>query len=142
MGELAPEHLRAGAIILALLSVALFAIAARAWSAPRSEGNAPDTGRSGWWGGVVLFLVSLGLVGSVLAIAEIADWNRDRTMWVSLGGFLGVLTILRRWWFWENYRARWLRNVIGDGATAAIYLAFAAIMVWIGLNTTWGFGRW
>ena len=77
----------------------------------------------------------------MLAVAGIAGWNRNRTMWVGLGGFLGLLTILRPWWFWENYRARWLRKVIGDGVTVAVYLAFAAIMVWIGLNTDWGFGR-
>jgi hypothetical protein len=100
-----------------------------------------DTGRNRWWGNVVLFLVSVGLVGSVLAVAGIAGWNRDRAMWEGVGGFLGLLTILRPWWFWENYRARWLRNAIGDGATAAVYLAVAAIMMWIGLNTDWGFGR-
>jgi len=105
------------------------------------EGDSMNTGRSGWWGRVVGVLVSVGLVGSVLAVARIAGWNRDRAMWVGFGGFLGLMTILRPFWFWENYRARWLRNVIGDGATAAVYLAFAAIMVWIGLNTDWGFGR-
>ena len=126
---------------MALLSVGLFAVAAREWSAPRSEGDSPDTGRNGWWGGVVLFLVSVGLVGSVLVVAGIAGWKRDRAMWVGLGGFLGLLTILRPWWFWENYRARWLRKVIGDVATIVMYLAFAAIMVWVGLNTDWGFGR-
>ena len=51
------------------------------------------------------------------------------------------MTMLRPSWFWENYKARWLRNIIGDAATAAVYLAVAAIMVWIGLNTDWGFGR-
>jgi len=100
-----------------------------------------NTGRSGWWGRVVGVLVSVGMVGSVLAVARIAGWNRDRAMWVAFGGFLGLMAILRPFWFWESYRARWLRNVIGDGATAAVYLAFAAIMAWIGLNTDWGFGR-
>jgi hypothetical protein len=138
---LAPAHLRAGAIILALLSVALFAAAAWEWSARRSEADSMDAGRNSWWGSAVLFLVSLGLVGSVLGVAGIAGWNRDRAMWVGLGGFLALLTVLRPWWFWENYRARWLRNVIGDGATAVVYLTFAAILMWIGLNTDWGFGR-
>jgi len=50
------------------------------------------------------------------------------------------MTIRRPSWFWENYKARWLRNSIGDAATA-VYLAVAAIMVWIELNTDWGFGR-
>jgi hypothetical protein len=136
-----PEHLRAGAIILALSSVALFAVAAREWSARRSETDAMDTGRDSWRGHVLLFLVSIASVAGVLAVAGIAGWNRDRAMWVGVGGFLGLLTMVRPWWFWENYKARWLRKLIGDGATAVVYLAIAAIMVWIGLNTDWGFGR-
>jgi hypothetical protein len=51
------------------------------------------------------------------------------------------MTLLRPWWFWENYRARWLRNLIGDEATMLVYLGIAAIMVWVGLNTDWTFGR-
>jgi hypothetical protein len=100
-----------------------------------------NTGRDRWWGNVALLLVSVGLVGSVLAVARIAGWNRDRAMWVGFGGFLGLMTILRPWWFWENRRARWLRNAIGDEATAVVYFAVAALMVWIGLNTDWQFGR-
>jgi hypothetical protein len=138
---LGPEHLRVGAIILVSLSVALLVIAAMDWPSRRSDGDATHIGRSGWWGNVLLFLVSLGMVGTVVVVAEMEGWNRDRAMWVSVGGFLGVLTLLRPWWFWENYRARWLRNLIGDGATAVMYLAIAAMMVWIGLNTGWGFGR-
>lgn len=100
-----------------------------------------NTRRNRWWGNVVGFVVSLALVGIVLSIARLAGWNRDRAMWVGFGGFLGLMTVLRPSWFWENYRARWLRNVIGDGATTVMYLALAAIMMWIGLNTDWGFGR-
>ena len=100
-----------------------------------------SSGRNRWWGNIVGALLSVALVGSVLTIAPIGAWNRDRAMWVACGGFLGSMTMLRPSWFWENYRARWLRNAIGDGGTTAVYLACAAIMVWIGLNTDWGFGR-
>ena len=86
-------------------------------------------------------LVAIGLVVTILTVAKSAGWNRDRAMWVGVGGFLGLMTVVRPLWFWENYRARWLRNLIGDGATAIVYLTFAAIMVWIGLNTNWTFGR-
>jgi hypothetical protein len=100
-----------------------------------------DTERNRWWGNFVGFLVSVALVGSVLSVAKIEGWNRDRAMWVGFGGFLALMTVLRPPWFWDSYRARWLRNLIGDGATAVAYLLVAAIMVWIGLNTDWGFGR-
>ena len=53
---LAPEHLRAGAIILALLSVGLFAVAAWEWSARRSEGDSVDADEMA--GGEALFFSS------------------------------------------------------------------------------------
>ena len=49
--------------------------------------------------------------------------------------------ISRPWWFWENYKARWLRDAIGDGPTAFIYLLLSAILVWVGLFTSWTFGH-
>jgi hypothetical protein len=94
----APEHLRIAAVVFAMASVVLLALAARQWSAPPSERG-------------------------------------------SEASFLGLMTLLRPWWFWENYRARWLRNLIGDEATMLVYLGIAAIMVWVGLNTDWTFGR-
>ena len=136
-----PEYLRAGAIILAVLSGGLLVVALWDWSARRPAGDSTATPQPGWWGNVLLFLVSLASVGAVLTAAQVAGWSRDRAMWVGVGGFLGVLTVLRPWWFWENYRARWLRNAIGDGATTAVYLVLAAILMWIGLNTDWVFGR-
>jgi hypothetical protein len=136
-----PEYLRAGAIILAVLCVLLLVAAVREWSSGRADGESVDAPRPGWWGNALLFLVALGSVGAILTAAQVTGWSRDSAMWVGIGGFLGVLTVLRPWWFWENYRARWLRNAIGDGATTTVYLVLAAIMMWIGLNTDWGFGR-
>lgn len=51
------------------------------------------------------------------------------------------MTLTRPWWFWENWKARWLRDLIGDGGTALVYLTLAAVMVWVGLFTDWTFGR-
>lgn len=68
-------------------------------------------------------------------------WPRDRTLWVGFGLFLAGMTVVRPWWFWENYKARWLRGLIGDAPTAGFYLAVAAVMLWVGLFTDWTFGR-
>jgi hypothetical protein len=136
-----PEHLRIAAIVFAMVSVVLLAVAVRQWSAPPSEGGSDARARNRWQGNLLLFLLSIGLVVSVLLAAELAGWNRDRALWISVGSLLGLLTLLRPWWFWENYRARWLRNLIGDEATMVVYLGIAAIMVWVGLNTDWTFGR-
>jgi hypothetical protein len=137
----APEHLRIAAMVLAMVSVVLLAVAVRQWSAPPSEAGSDERAQNRWQGNLLLLLLSIGLVVSVLIAAELAGWNRDRALWISVGTFLGLMTLLRPWWFWENYRARWLRNLIGDEATMVVYLGIAAIMVWVGLNTGWTFGR-
>jgi hypothetical protein len=136
-----PEHLRTAAIVFAMVSVVLLALAVRQWSAPASEAGSDDRPPKRWQGNLLLFLLSIGLVVSVMVAAELVGWNRDRALWISVGSFLGLMTLLRPWWFWENYRARWLRNLIGDEATMVVYLGLAAIMVWVGLNTDWTFGR-
>ncbi|HYL28708.1 MAG TPA: hypothetical protein VEU27_02180 [Gemmatimonadales bacterium] len=96
---------------------------------------------AGWRGGVILLGVSLLTLGALWALAAGFGWNRDRVLWVGLGAFLSLMTISRPWWFWENYKARWLRDAIGDGPTAFIYLLLSAILVWVGLFTNWTFGR-
>lgn len=127
-------------IAFGLLSLALVAAAVREWSHD-AEPDRPTQERSGVRGALILLAVSGAVVGSLVVAAPAAGWARDRTLWVGVGGFLAVMTLTRPWWFWENWRARWLRNLIGDGGTALVYLAVAAVMVWVGLYTDWTFGR-
>jgi hypothetical protein len=68
-------------------------------------------------------------------------WSRDRALWVGFGAFLAIMTAIQPWWFWEHYKARWLRELIGDEATAMVYLLLAGVMLWVGLFTDWSFGR-
>ncbi len=136
-----PEQLRAAAIGLALLTVVLLGLAAKDWLAPTTGKESDSVERSGCQGGLILFLVSILLVGAILVTADLAGWNRDRAMWISMGTFLAALTLARPWWFWENYRARWLRGIIGDEATAVLYILLAGTCLWVGLNTNWTFGR-
>ena len=130
------------AVALGAISLVLLAVTAAQWpSAPRTpdaDGRPPT---AGWRGGIILFAVSLLLLGSLWAAATSLGWNRDRVMWVGLGAFLATMTLGRPWWFWDNYRARWLRDAIGDEPTAALYLALSAVLVWVGLFTNWPFGR-
>jgi hypothetical protein len=130
--------------ILAVISLVFFVAAARAWSrAERGAATGAEdaaSGRQSVRGELVLLLSSLGLLG-VLWVA-IAGLRLDggRVLWVGLGLFLAALTITRPWWFWENYKARWTRRLLGDELTAFIYLVVAATMVWAGLFTDWTFG--
>ena len=127
------EHLKLVAILFGLVSLALLALAGAAWF--RSDE------RSGLRGGLVLFAVLGAFIGGIWLVAGPMGWSVDRALWVGLGSMVGVLTLARPWWYWDNYRARWLRELIGDEATAAFYLLVAALMVWVGLFTDWTFGR-
>jgi hypothetical protein len=129
------------AIAFALLSLTLLVAAARSWRSPRADQAGTEPNRSGLRAGLILFAVTGALFGSLWVGAAGMGWPRDRALWVGLGGFLGVMTLVRPWWFWDNWRARALRGVIGDQATTILYLALAGVLVWVGLYTNWTFGH-
>jgi hypothetical protein len=87
------------------------------------------------------FAGALVTVGALVASASVFGWSRDRTLWIGIGTLLALLTLSRPRWFWENRKARMLRNLIGNEATAVVYLVIAGAMMWIGLTTDWTFGR-
>jgi hypothetical protein len=111
------------------------------WSDSSDQPGDPEPARSGFIGGLILLLVCALSVAILWLGAMELGWPRHRTLWVGVGAFLAVMTLARPWWFWDNYRARWLRGLIGDEPTAGLYLAVAAAMIWIGLFTEWTFGR-
>jgi hypothetical protein len=116
------------------------ALAVNEWSDASDDDGPPRPGQGGAVGGLILLLIT-GLSFAILWIgATELGWPRDRTLWVGLGTFLALMTLARPWWFWENYRARWLRGLIGDEPTAGLYLVIAAAMIWVGLFTEWTFG--
>ena len=135
-----PE-LKSLAIVFALLSLLFGALAAHEWSDATDDQARSGPTRSGVVGGLILFLVSALSVAILWIGATELGWPRNRTLWVGLGAFLAVMTLARPWWFWDNYRARWLRSLIGDEPTAGLYLAVAAAMIWVGLFTEWAFGQ-
>jgi hypothetical protein len=92
-------------------------------------------------GHLILFGVSLLSVAFLPGVAAAGFWEENRTLWVGLGLFLVLLTVTRPWWFWENYKARLLRDLVGAEATTLFYLLVSAAMVWVGLFTNWKFGR-
>ncbi len=138
---MSPIQAKVAVLALGLLSLTSVAAAVREWSSGDVESDQPAPARGGWRGALILLGVSGAVVVGLLVAAPAAGWPRDRTLWVGVGGFLAVMTVTRPWWFWENWRARWLRGLIGDEGTAFVYLAVAAVMVWVGLYTDWTFGR-
>jgi hypothetical protein len=136
-----PGHLKAAAIAFGLLSLTLLTVAAGQWSSDRAAPETAPEPRSAWRGNLILFAVSLAILGGLLGLSYEVGWNRDRVLWIGLGNFLALMTLIRPWWFWENWKARWLRNSIGDAPTALFYLAISGVMVWVGLYTDWTFGR-
>lgn len=116
-------------------------MAANEWSESAQDSERHEPIPSGFVGGMILFLVSALSVGILWLGATELGWPRDRTLWVGVGAFLALMTLARPWWFWDNYRARWLRGLIGDEPTAGLYLAIATAMIWVGLFTDWAFGQ-
>jgi hypothetical protein len=116
--------MRALVIAFALLSLTFLVLAVRTWR-----------------GGLILTGVTLLSLAAVWWGAGAFGWGRDRALWVAFGACLALATVIRPWWFWENYKARWLRGLIGDEGTALVYLVVAGVMVWVGMFTNWHFGR-
>ncbi|MGN6390893.1 MAG: hypothetical protein ACTHM9_01415 [Gemmatimonadales bacterium] len=134
--------LKSLAIAFALISLLFAVLAVNEWSDQPAERREPrESDRRGRAGGLILFLVSGCSLIALYLGADVLGWPRDRTLWVGVGSLLALMTLARPWWFWENYRARWLRELVGDEATAGLYLAFAAVMIWVGLFTEWTFGH-
>ena len=75
------------AIVFAMVTVVLLAVAVRQWSAPPPEAGSDESARNRWQGNLLFFLLSICLVVSVLLAAEVAGWSRDRALWISVGTF-------------------------------------------------------
>ena len=134
--------MKALVIAFALVSLICFVLAVRDWRDEAADPpRRPDGGRSQGRGVLILSAVSLLALGALWLAAEHEHWGLDRALWIGFGGFVALATLFRPWWFWDNYKARWLRELIGDEATALFYLAVSAVMVWVGLFTDWRFGR-
>lgn len=129
------------AIILAIVSVGFlfWAVRERAESREQESGTLPD--RNTWREGVFGLVVTLLWMATFWILGDASGWGRDRALWVGFGLFVAVMTVLRPRWYWNNYRARWLRDSIGDTATAVFYLLVAGLLIWAGLFTNWTFGR-
>ena len=137
---MAPEHLKAAAVVLALVSLTLIAFAASEGSAASRQIEESPPKRRGWRGPVTLLCVTMAVGGTLWVVAREEGWSPDRVIWAGGGALIAVLTLLRPWWFWENYRARWLRDTIGDEPTALLYLAVSAACLWVGFFTDGTFG--
>ena len=135
------EQMKVIGVVFAGVSLGSLALAIAGWLRPESVPARSGGQRSAWLGGTILFGVSLGLVAGLWLLSGSLGWPRDRVFWIGCGAFLVVMTLVRPWWFWDNYKARWLRELIGDDATAACYLILATIMMAVGLMTEWHFGR-
>ena len=129
------------AVVLGAVSLGFLALAADAWRASRAEPSAGAAETGARAGGLILLAVSLLLLGGLWMAAEPLGWGWDRMLWVGFGAFLALMTVTRPWWFWDHYKARWLRGLIGDEPTAMLYLLVAGVMMWVGLFTDWTFGR-
>lgn len=57
----------------------------------------------------------------------------EAVMLLLLGSLTIGLTYYKPRWYWEHYKARFLRKCLGDRATALVYYTIGAICLAIGL---------
>lgn len=130
-------------LVIILAVVCAVSLVWAIWEWDRSRGRdaeaLPDL--NGWREALLGLCLTLAWFGSLWVLADANGWSRDRTLWLGGGSFIAVMTVVRPRWYWNNHRARWLRNSVGDTATAAFYLLVAVLMIWAGLFTNWTFGR-
>ena len=132
--------MRSLAIAFALLGLLLAVLAVNEWGESSEEPDTAEPPRRPIVSGLILFLVCALSVAVLWLGATDLGWAHERTLWVGTGTFLAVMTLARPWWFWEDYRARRLRDLIGDEPTAGLYLVIATVLIWVGLFTEWAFG--
>jgi hypothetical protein len=128
-------------IIFAIVCIACLVWAVREWGSAKQEASGPPPDRNTWREALFGLCITLLWLATIWVAADANGWGRDRALWLGFGSFVAVMTVIRPRWYWNNYRARWLRDLIGDTATAAFYLLVAALMIWVGLFTSWTFGR-
>jgi hypothetical protein len=57
----------------------------------------------------------------------------ERTVLVGFALGLAWVTARKPWWFWDHWKAHFLRRLIGDTATTVAYLAIAILLLYLGL---------
>ena len=73
-------------------------------------------------------VVPIALVIASILVAHALRVDEDVVLGFSGSAALGTLTIVRPRWFWQDRRARLLRELIGDRATIGAYLLAAAVV--------------
>ena len=89
-----------------------------------SELRSPDV----WTIALAVVVGPIALVVASIMVAHALRLDEDVVLGFSTSAALGALTIMRPWWFWQDHRARWARELIGDRATIVFYLLVAAVV--------------
>ena len=55
----------------------------------------------------------IALVATSILVAHALRLDEDVVLGFSMSAALGALTIVRPWWFWQDRRARWARELMG-----------------------------
>jgi hypothetical protein len=69
-----------------------------------------------------------------IAIAGRALADQPSAFCIATGILIAVLSLWRPWWYWDEPRVTFLRWLIGDRGSIAVYLALAAGVVLFGIT--------
>ena len=100
-------------------------------SLARLDDHRGPTLRRGLLIATALFLVFAALARALAVYAGISE---DRTLVAAFGLALGWCTLRKPWWFWDHWKAGFVRGLIGDQATTIVYLVFAALLLYAALS--------
>ncbi len=100
-------------------------------SLARLDDHRGPTLRRGLLIATALFLVFAALARALAVYAGISE---DRTLVAGFGLALGWCTLRKPWWFWDHWKAGFVRGLIGDQATTIVYLVFAALLLYAALS--------
>lgn len=80
-------------------------------------------------------LTTLGLFGFLLLLSSLTGIPRERVLTGGFGTYVLVLTVLRPAWYWENPKAKAMRQALGDEAAAGFYVILALVLMYLGTFT-------
>ena len=93
---------------------------------PVRDGKGPQLRRGLFIGagGVLVFLAI------AVALQEFVRIPVERTLLIGFGIGLAWGATAKPWWFWEHWKAQFLRKLIGDNAVVALYLVMALLLLY------------
>lgn len=85
------------------------------------------------------FVVGAAAIYGAFQLQEWSGFPMSRSVVAMLGAGIVAVTLARPFWFWEQPKARFMRDLVGDRVTFVVYIATGVIIFGLAL---FGVGDW